>query len=112
MDIKLRFTEARKLKQRIIVVEKLIEIYETIEFERLEIYNGIPADFIKDQLEPYIKYEPIESVNFSIPSTILSFLTFQSDARAIERYIKKTLEGRYKGFLASQTEATNKSIHF
>lgn len=116
MDIKLKFEQARKLKQRIIIVEKLIELYEIIEFEKLEIYNGIPTDFIKKQINPYIKYSPIESMYFGIPSAILSSLTFQSDARAIERHIKRLLKDGYEKALKVQIkteaiEAVDKSIY-
>lgn len=89
---------ARIFRQRVLIVEKLLSIAETIRVERLESLYNIPSDWFSNFLYSYCQNDISVSIYFSIPNEVIKSLKFGSDNRAIERHIKRVLQDRYNKF--------------
>ena len=89
---------ARTFRQRVLIVEKLLSITETLRVERLESLYNIPSDWLSNFLHSYCQHDISVSIYFSIPDEVIKSLKFQSDNRAIERHVKRILQDRYKKF--------------
>lgn len=86
----------RTMRQRVQVVEKLLELAETIKLEKLESLYDIPSDWLLLFLDVYVHNEVAASIYFSIPSEIVARLDYKSDNRVIWRHVKRVLQARYK----------------
>lgn len=87
---------ARTFRQRVLIVEKLLSITETLRVERLESLYNIPSDWLSNFLKSYCQHDISVSIYFSLPTEIVQSLTFNSDGRAIESHVKRVLKAVYE----------------
>ena len=90
--------EIREIRQRVLVVEKLLLLCEEIQLKGLQSKYGIPSYWILDALNTYIEEYPENAMYHSIPNEIVQSLTLNREGRVTERHIKEILQDRYNKF--------------